>query len=190
VVLHIRNRRRLRQAETDAQTLERFIALAETCDQRIPLAQVSQVLGTNLRTLNHIIGELLGIAPGTFMRQRRLNRARELILAGEDVTHAAVELGFWQLSHFSRYYRAQFGELPSDTRRRTMDVKETYGTITLANPTAAMEWLTFNPSGLRINMRTGEVIIPEGLTLDAASRTFWEGLGRFHPFNTERGFGS
>jgi hypothetical protein len=49
--------------------------------------------------------------------------------------------------------------------------------LALANP-EAMNWLTFNPCGLRINLRTGEVVIPEGLSLDEASRAFWEGLGR------------
>jgi len=58
-------------------------------------------------------------------------------------------------------------------------------TIGLANP-EAMNWLTFNPSGLRINMRTGEVVIPEGLTLDEASRAFWDGLGKLHPLAAGR----
>ena len=58
-------------------------------------------------------------------------------------------------------------------------------TIGLANP-EAMNWLTFNPSGLRINMRTGQVVIPEGLSLDAASREFWEGLAKLHPLAAGR----
>lgn len=48
------------------------------------------------------------------------------------------------------------------------------------NNAAAMQWLTFNPSGLRINLKTGEVVIPEGLTLDDASRAFWEGLRQYY----------
>ena len=58
-------------------------------------------------------------------------------------------------------------------------------TIGLANP-EAMNWLTFNPSGLRVNMKTGEVVIPEGLSLDAASREFWDGLGKLHPLAAGR----
>jgi hypothetical protein len=44
-----------------------------------------------------------------------------------------------------------------------------------------VDWLTFAASGLRINMRTGEVVIPEGLSLDEASRAYWEGLSKAHP---------
>jgi hypothetical protein len=54
------------------------------------------------------------------------------------------------------------------------------GTIQLANPTA-MDWITFNPCGLQINMKTGEVVIPEGLSLDEASLAFWEGVRRAFP---------
>jgi hypothetical protein len=45
----------------------------------------------------------------------------------------------------------------------------------------AFNWLTFSSSGLRINLRTGEVVIPEGLSLDDASRAFWEGLRAAFP---------
>ena len=34
-------------------------------------------------------------------------------------------------------------------------------------------WLTFMPCGLKIDMETGEVVIPEGLALTDAARAFW-----------------
>jgi hypothetical protein len=36
--------------------------------------------------------------------------------------------------------------------------------------------MTFYPSGISINTRTGEVTIPEGLPMSAASKAFWNGL--------------
>jgi hypothetical protein len=41
-----------------------------------------------------------------------------------------------------------------------------------------MNWLTLMPSGIRIDMETGEVVIPEGLSLTDASRAFWEAVQR------------
>ena len=38
----------------------------------------------------------------------------------------------------------------------------------------------FNPCGLRISLKTGEVIIPEGLSLDEASLAFWHGLRQYY----------
>lgn len=37
----------------------------------------------------------------------------------------------------------------------------------------AMQWLTLGASGIRINLRTGVVEIPEGIDLDIASIAFW-----------------
>jgi hypothetical protein len=36
-----------------------------------------------------------------------------------------------------------------------------------------LQWLTLGTSGIRINLRTGEVQIPEGIDLDLASLAFW-----------------
>ena len=37
-------------------------------------------------------------------------------------------------------------------------------------------WLTFNPCGVRINMETGEVVIPDCLSLTDAARAFWDAV--------------
>jgi transcriptional regulator GlxA family with amidase domain len=115
-VLCIRDRRRLRQAETNAEALKRFIALAETCDQQLPLAQVSVLLSVSVRTLSTYVNRHVGMSPAKYMRRQRLMRARERLLAGETVTSAATGLGFWQFGRFAQLYREHFGELPSETR--------------------------------------------------------------------------
>lgn len=38
--------------------------------------------------------------------------------------------------------------------------------------------LTFGGSGISINLQTGVVTIPEGMTLDDASRLIWCGISR------------
>jgi hypothetical protein len=40
-------------------------------------------------------------------------------------------------------------------------------------------WLTFQPSGIKIELATGEVVIPEGLTLTDAARAFWDAVACF-----------
>jgi AraC family ethanolamine operon transcriptional activator len=92
--------------------------LAETCDQLMLLPQVSRLVGLPLRTLSRVVGEHCGMPPAQFMRERRMLKARARLLAGDNVTAAACEFGFWNLSVFARNYRAQFGELPSVTVRR------------------------------------------------------------------------
>jgi hypothetical protein len=47
-----------------------------------------------------------------------------------------------------------------------------YGTLRIA----PMPYLTFGSCGIQINLETGEVTIPEGLSLTEASREFWEAV--------------
>jgi hypothetical protein len=39
-----------------------------------------------------------------------------------------------------------------------------------------MSWLTFGGSGIQINMKTGEVNIPDDLTLTEAAQKFWNAV--------------
>jgi transcriptional regulator GlxA family with amidase domain len=54
-----------------------------------------------------------------YLRLRRLWLVRQRLLAGADSVKAvALAFGFWHLSDFSRSYRDQFGETPSETLGR------------------------------------------------------------------------
>jgi hypothetical protein len=39
--------------------------------------------------------------------------------------------------------------------------------------TPMLQWMTLGTSGIRINLKTGAVEIPEGIDLDIASIAFW-----------------
>jgi transcriptional regulator GlxA family with amidase domain len=63
----------------------------------------------------------MGMTPTAFLRERRLELAREMLgdpgLA-TTVTSVALACGFGHLGEFSTLYRHRFGERPSDTLRR------------------------------------------------------------------------
>lgn len=101
---------------------DRFSALAKTINQPIPVSEVARRLGVSERHLRLIVRRRSGDSPGRYLRASRMARARAALLAGETVTSAAIEYGFWQLGHFAKNYRRQFGELPSETvdRRRAL----------------------------------------------------------------------
>lgn len=66
---------------------------------------------------------LLGMSPYQWIQLRRLNLLRRRLLESNPapgaVSRAAAEVGAFHLGHLARDYRALFGELPSDTLRRT-----------------------------------------------------------------------
>jgi hypothetical protein len=50
----------------------------------------------------------------------------------------------------------------------------------ILGPTVAST-ITFGPSGISINVETGEVTIPEGLSVSDAARSFWQTLHDVYP---------
>jgi len=93
--------------------------IAET----ITIADLCIELGVSRRTLQYSFQEVLGINPVRFLRAMRLNGVRrDLKNAGtreRPVQDAAANWGFWHLGHFVTDYKRMFGELPSETLRRT-----------------------------------------------------------------------
>ena len=68
--------------------------------------------------------EDLGTTPIAFVRDRRLDAVRRVLLAalprdGITVTDVATRWGFTHLGNFSMVYRQRFGESPSETLRGT-----------------------------------------------------------------------
>ena len=65
----------------------------------------------------------LGLDHAAHLRSLRLNAVRQRLLATPagtpDVSQAAGEAGFSHLGHFGTRYRQLFGELPSQTLRKT-----------------------------------------------------------------------
>jgi AraC family ethanolamine operon transcriptional activator len=86
------------------------------------LSRVAASAGVSSRTMELAFRDVLGVGPIKYIRTRRLNRARRLLLkaSGGDrpVSEVAVDCGLFHLGHFSRDYKALFGELPSETLGR------------------------------------------------------------------------
>lgn len=77
--------------------------------------------GVAERTLRNIFREYFGVGPMRLLKLRQLREIRAELLAA-DPTHAmvsriAARFGVWDLSLFSRNYKALFGESPSYTLR-------------------------------------------------------------------------
>lgn len=93
--------------------------IAET----ITIADLCIELGVSRRTLQYSFQEVLGINPVRFLRAMRLNGVRrDLRNPGTrpcSVQDSAAIWGFWHLGHFVTDYKRMFGELPSETLRRT-----------------------------------------------------------------------
>lgn len=94
--------------------------LAANVARPVRLGELATLTGVSVRALQLGFLQHRGCTPMEFLRERRLELARtKLLLHGASVSDVARECGFAHLGRFSAQYRARFGELPSDTRRRT-----------------------------------------------------------------------
>jgi AraC family transcriptional regulator, positive regulator of tynA and feaB len=80
-------------------------------------AAIARALGVSTRSL-HRAFEDSGESVSSFIRTRRLARARDDLLAGHTVSQAARRWNFTDPSHFSRSFKRHFGINPSDLPAR------------------------------------------------------------------------
>jgi AraC-like DNA-binding protein len=87
------------------------------------LPDLAAELGLTLRTVESSFRQCAGMSPHAYLRCERLNRVRKALMShGPDeatVTALALEQGFSELGRFAGEYRQAFGELPSETLRRS-----------------------------------------------------------------------
>ncbi|MDN4982564.1 AraC family transcriptional regulator [Bradyrhizobium sp. WYCCWR 13022] len=103
--------------ERNFRTFQQIRALlSDDLAQPIYSEEVARKLGLSVRTMHEVIRRYRGMSLHRYLRLRRLWLVRQRLLAGaESVKAVALAFGFWHLSDFSRSYRDQFGETPSQT---------------------------------------------------------------------------
>jgi AraC-like DNA-binding protein len=77
--------------------------------------------------VNQLVQMRFGCSPMILVRRRRLEAVRRSLEANpdQDLTQLSLRYGFDHQGRFSQYYKAQFGEAPSETRRRLRGVPPT-----------------------------------------------------------------
>ena len=86
-------------------------------DGRLPLDELSRLVGC---TPHHLIREFrrhVGLTPGDYLVQLRVRRAQQLLREGWSTSEAAAELGFADQSHLTRQFKRQLGMTPNVYRR-------------------------------------------------------------------------
>jgi AraC-like DNA-binding protein len=100
---------------TDVQAV-----LADDVGRPIYSAELAQHIGVSVRTMHDAVKRYRGMSLHRYLRLRRLWLVRKRLLSGaHSVKACALAIGFWHLSDFSRSYRFQFGETPSETLARS-----------------------------------------------------------------------
>jgi AraC family transcriptional regulator len=82
------------------------------------LSQLAEHVGVHPSHLARVFRQTYMETVGGYLRRRRLERAEQaLISSRRSIAEIALEAGFWDQSHFTRSFRAQFGHTPLEYRR-------------------------------------------------------------------------
>ena len=77
-------------------------------------------IGVPVRTIHDAVKRYRGMSLHRYLRLRRLWLVRKRLIEGsQSVKACALAFGFWHLGEFSKSYRSQFGEPPSETLARS-----------------------------------------------------------------------
>ena len=81
-------------------------------------AELARLFDLSERTLYRRLGELAGLTPAAWLRELRLDQARQLLEAGRfgSVAEVADAVGFASAKYFSACYAERFGRRPNDYR--------------------------------------------------------------------------
>lgn len=86
----------------------------------LTLETLSRQAGVSTRAVQHAFRRYRNCTPMEFIRSKRLGAVRRQLQAREgkvNITEIAMQHGFYHMSHFTRFYRLEFGETPTETLR-------------------------------------------------------------------------
>ncbi len=87
--------------------------------ERLSLAVIARAAGVSTRSLARLFRKELGTSVVSFILQRRIARARDLLRRTDDTcAEIAFAAGFGSVQHFNRIFRRQQQMSPGDWRKR------------------------------------------------------------------------
>lgn len=105
-------------ARRDPRVTQTIARMETRLDDPEPVARLARSAGVSVRRLEGLFRAELGMGPGAYQRELRLQAARRLVT---DTRHplgeVALRAGFASQAAFSRAFRARYGQSPSRLRR-------------------------------------------------------------------------
>ena len=92
--------------------------LQQQLSQPVDFAGLAQRLGMSQRSFNRRFKQALGLRPGEYLQQLRLQQARELLRDSNlSIAEVGYRIGYPDAGHFSTRFRRAMAQSPSDYRK-------------------------------------------------------------------------
>jgi AraC-like DNA-binding protein len=106
-----------------ATIMRHAMAAIETTPTTPTTASLAARIGVTDRTLLRAFRETYGVPPKQYLMLRELHGVRRVLRTGAPLEETVADVlsrhGIWEFGRFAARYRRQFGELPSETLRRS-----------------------------------------------------------------------
>ena len=100
------------------ELLDELLAfVSEHLQERLTVSGTARQLHVSESTLTHLCTKRLGLSFYRYVTQRRLDRARQLMLEGGDLGTVAEQSGFCDYTAFFRAFKQEYGLSPSEYRK-------------------------------------------------------------------------
>ena len=90
--------------------------------QKLTLDELSKITGQNKFTLLRNFNKVHGLTPYQYLETIRIEKARTYLEEGYTPAEVALNTGFSDQSHFTRIFKKQTGENPSQYRKKLKKV--------------------------------------------------------------------
>jgi AraC-like DNA-binding protein len=103
----------------DPRTFRRVVRVREQllANDDVAVAELAAEVGLSPSRLIRVFAAVFGTTPHQLRTQARLDRARQLLAHGDDVTRVCMEVGFSSLGSFSALFTRWTGTPPSRYRK-------------------------------------------------------------------------
>jgi AraC-like DNA-binding protein len=108
--------------ETDGSIQEAMRYMRENATRALSVEQVARHVGMSGSHFAHRFSAVARVTPMRFLKQVRLEAARELMIGRSlRASDAAVQVGYESASHFTRDFKQAFGSAPGEYVRRVRE---------------------------------------------------------------------
>jgi AraC-like DNA-binding protein len=102
---------------------EAYGYIDENFSSSCTLSEIAECVHVSPNYLHTLFKSVTGQTPLEYVTQRRINKAKRLIMAGElTLLEVALACGFCSQSHFNKVFREHTGQTPATYRRTLADM--------------------------------------------------------------------
>lgn len=109
----------MKKNEVIKDRLEIWIQQKGFLTSRLTIIQLSKIIGINRTYLSNHINRTYGMNFNVWINHLRIEEAKKIILTGpkRNLSEIAEQIGFADLAHFSKQFKLQEGQSPSEWKK-------------------------------------------------------------------------